>query len=352
MLSRPKIQYHYVKEISFVRNDRQRLNEHFELTSIAFGVGNKLLLPLRFFKQFVAMVKESKSTDIYVVWFGGYHSFLPALMARWTRKHCIIIPGGSDCVSFPEINYGNFRKPIFGWFTKKSYELASHIVPVHDSLRKHNYHYTSTTHHEQGYEVFAPHAQKNHTEICIGYDDKLFKPGASKKSNSFLTVAQMDRANFFRKGIDLMVQMANQFPECAFTLVGYNPKYPISDLPSNFRTIEAVPYEDLPALYAQHEFYLQLSMMEGFPSAPCEAMLCGCIPIVSSVAALPNIAGDCGFILEKKDAELLTDIIRRATSGEKITRAVCARNRIQSLFPFSTRNKLVSLIRELADSRR
>ena len=108
-----------------------------------------------------------------------------------------------------------------------------------------------------------------------------------------------------------------------------------------------MPYEDLPAYYASHEFYLQLSMWEGFPSAPCEAMLCGCVPIVSSVAALPEIVGDTGFILQKKDLTELEALIQKALDSDIPARSQKARERIMKRWPSNERNKLVELVRSL-----
>ena len=46
-------------------------------------------------------------------------------------------------------------------------------------------------------------------------------------------------------------------------------------------------------------------MSEGFPNALCEAMLSGCIPIVSNVGAMPKIVKETGYLLLKKDIYLL-----------------------------------------------
>lgn len=56
--------------------------------------------------------------------------------------------------------------------------------------------------------------------------------------------------------------------------------------------------------------YLQLSLTEGFPNALIEAMACGCIPIVSSVGAMPEIVGQTGRVLKKKNIADLNEIIR------------------------------------------
>ena len=122
-------------------------------------------------------------------------------------------------------------------------------------------------------------------------------------------------------------------------------KYP--PVPSNLRLVRSVPYEALPAYYASHEFYMQLSMWEGFPSAPCEAMLCGCVPIVSAVAALPDIVGDTGFILERKDPDALEALIRKALNANRVELGQNARLRIMTNWPKDKRKELLDLISRL-----
>ena len=61
---------------------------------------------------------------------------------------------------------------------------------------------------------------------------------------------------------------------------------------------------------------MQLSLREGFTNEVCEAMLSGCVPVVSDVNALPDIAGSGGFVLRKYGAEELEVLINRALSAD------------------------------------
>lgn len=138
--------------------------------------------------------------------------------------------------------------------------------------------------------------------------------------------------------------MALKFPDFIFTIVGNTPEMKYTFVPSNVKLMPFIKYEEIINLYSQHEFYLQLSIMEGFPSAPCEAMLCECIPIVSNVAALPNIVGDTGFILYKRDKEELEALITKAVISDTVQLGKNARKRIIEYFPPDTRIKLFDLI--------
>jgi hypothetical protein len=68
--------------------------------------------------------------------------------------------------------------------------------------------------------------------------------------------------------------------------------------------------ENLRHYYLSSQYYLQLSVYEGFGVSLCEAMLCECIPIGSSVNIIPEIIGDSGFILEKESIDELVFLVK------------------------------------------
>ena len=72
-------------------------------------------------------------------------------------------------------------------------------------------------------------------------------------------------------------------------------------LPENVKFLGKLTPDELKKYYNKTQFYLQLSNFEGFGVAICEAMLCKCVPIVSDVNFLPEIIGDSGFVLRKRD---------------------------------------------------
>jgi glycosyltransferase involved in cell wall biosynthesis len=98
--------------------------------------------------------------------------------------------------------------------------------------------------------------------------------------------------------------------------------------------------EQLPVLLGKYQFYVQVSMTEGFPNALIEAMACGCVPIVSRVGAMPEIVGDTGYILEKKDPNLLQELIQKAISEYSPQKAMAARQRAAD-FTLEHRKKIM-----------
>ena len=339
-----KIIFSFPVYISFIKKDESLLREYFQVKSFLFHQQPRRIL-FSFLLQFLFLLRHAFTAKAYVSFFAGYSSFLPALFAKLSGKPHLTILGGTDCCAFPSFQYGNFQKRTLGWFTCQSLKWSSHLLPVDQSLVKSLHTYTDADPKDQGYLSFCPSAHASYTVVPIGFDDRMFYFSGEKTPKSFLTVAQMNPQNYFRKGIDLVFEMAHRFPDCSFTLIGHNPDMKFEKLPPNITLIESVSYNQLRDHYSAHRFYLQLSIMEGFPSAPCDAMLCECVPIVSNVAALPHIAGETGFILNKKDPDLLEELIREALNSDLTERGKKARQRIISLFPVSVRMTLVNIIR-------
>ena len=348
ILKNPKILYFHSVQSSFVRKDLALLEENFDTKIFFFDPKIKILLPIQFLKQLIFLLINIRNSSMIITQFGGYQSFLPSFFGKLFSVPSLIILGGSDCVSFPSIKYGNFNKKLLGLFTKWSYGLATHLSPVHSSLVKGEYTYTDDDYPIQGYLNFCPKVKADYTELCYGYDHEFFSFKKDKIANSFLTVGYLNHPNYYRKGIDLIFSLAKKKNESTFTIVGGNLKdIPIDDIPENVTMIKSVSPEKLIDLYGSHEFYLQLSICEGFPSAICEAMLCGSIPIGSDVAAIPQIIGESGFVLKKKDEGLLLKLVDKAINCDKEEMAKSAREQIIKNYPINEREKLITLINKL-----
>lgn len=349
-MSRPKLVYTTTIMASFARNDVSLLESRFDVVVHVFAPKRKWLTPWAVAVQALFLLRHLPFAAVSVTQFGGFHSWLPVVFGRFFGVPSVISLGGFDCASFPSFQYGAHHRWPMGWFTRTSLRWAAHLVPCSETLILSEQHYSTGVGDPelQGYRAFDPKNSTPCTVIPYGYDPERFKPIGNREPASFLTMARMNAPNFQRKGIDLMFALADRFPECRFTLVGHDPSMRYERVPPNLEFIGFVDYEELASVYSRHTYYLQLSIWEGFPSAPCEAMLCGCIPIVSSVAALPRIVGDSGLILAHRDVEELTRLTAQALSADVGMLSSKARERIMREYPPSTRNALLHLVLSMA----
>ena len=308
-MKKERILMMYVGFATFVRRDIEILLKQYNVDKYHFNTSKKYLLPFAFIKQFFSLLFGMKKYKKVVIQSAGYVSFIPVLLSKINKVPVIIIAIGTDCAKLPEINYGAHSKPILAWFTRFSFKHADLILPVHKSLEKSEYTYIDVANINQGIRAFNKDIQTLVIEMVNAYDvDKWELLNNNRITNSFLTVTYaLDEVGYFRKGIDLILFLAKTFPDYHFTIVG--EVYLKEPCPENITLIENVPQSELLSIYNNHEYYLQLSMFEGFPNALCEAMLCGCIPIGSAVAGIPDIIGQQGYILKRKNNDDLIKLI-------------------------------------------
>jgi len=86
-----------------------------------------------------------------------------------------------------------------------------------------------------------------------------------------------------------------------------------------------------------------LSTSEGFPNALGEAMASGCVPIGSAVGAIPEIIGDTGIVLTKKNISILENQLQKLISQPIPHSSAC--KRIKTHFSFTNRKtKLINCL--------
>ncbi|MCB0760506.1 MAG: glycosyltransferase family 4 protein [Flavobacteriales bacterium] len=321
------------QDSTFVRRDVDILKEVWDVEDHHFNSKPKWKTISAFAKLLFKLV--FKRYDLVVTQSAGYLSLVPALLGKWGKHKCVIIVIGTDGACLPEINYGHFIRQPLAWATCRSLSMANLILPVHRSLESSTYTYDKVQHVQQGFRAFCPEITTQVVEIVNGYDHDRFHilTPWEERPLSFLTVAaHLSHVSFRRKGLDLIFDFAVRNPHLNFTVVSQLPTD--IQIPENVHLLPNVPQNELVAFYNQHKYYLQLSMFEGFPNALCEAMLCGCVPIGSNVAAIPEIIGEEGYLLQHKDVDELTAIVQTVSGSSKNPR-----QRIQQNFPLSRRSK-------------
>jgi glycosyltransferase involved in cell wall biosynthesis len=344
-----KLLHIYPVEAPFIDKDIDFLSKKYLIQRVKFNSKNRTNIFLALFDQIVYLVKNRNNYTGIIIMFAGVHSFFPVMISRLLRKKSIIIPGGTDCVSFPSINYGNFNSKTLIIPTKFSYRNTNLILPVHESLIKYEYNYNDENYKYQGILFHYPNLKTKMKVIVNGYDSTKWYKNTIKENNTFITVASYSNNERRRqlKGIDLIIDLAKIFKDQTFTIIGTDPK----SFPKHTDNIILLPWvnnTELITYYSQSTFYLQLSMSEGFPNSLCEAMLCECVPIVSNVASMPFIVEDSGFVLVKKDFSMLVDLINKAILCDTETLGKKARARIAHNFTEEARaEKLVALVSEL-----
>ena len=339
-MSKKNLIFIYPKLYTFIQTEIKLLSDEFNLISINQNWERKILLPFNLIRQVIFLVINIRKVDTILISFGGYWSFFPALFSNLLAKKVAIVMHGTDCVSFPEIEYGNLRNPILSFVTKKSLQWASIILPVSESLvyTENNYYSSKTL--KFGYNYHLSNIKTPYKVIHNGLNvlDWVRDNEIIRNKTSFVTV--LGKGKIKIKGVDLIIEVASRFPNSIFYLAGIeNVKG--YNIPKNIICKGRLTPEELKVLFNQSQFYLQLSNTEGFGVALCEAMLCECIPLVSDVNFLPNIIGDSGFVLNKRNSDMLVDLINMALNSDIIHLEQKARKRIKDNFSVNKRKKML-----------
>ena len=339
-MSKKNLIFIYPKLYTFIQTEIKLLSDEFNLISINQNWERKILLPFNLIRQVIFLVINIRKVDTILISFGGYWSFFPALFSDLLGKKVAIVMHGTDCVSFPEIEYGNLRNPILSFVTKKSLQWTSIILPVSESLvyTENNYYSSKTL--KFGYNYHLSNIKTPYKVIHNGLNilDWVRDNEIIRNKTSFVTV--LGKGKIKIKGVDLIIEVASRFPNSIFYLAGIeNVKG--YNIPKNIICKGRLTPEELKVLFNQSQFYLQLSNTEGFGVALCEAMLCECIPLVSDVNFLPTIVGDSGFVLKKRNSDMLVDLINMALNSDIIHLEQKARKRIKDNFPVNKRKKML-----------
>jgi len=299
---------------TFVKEDISLLSKKYYIVPNIYNWSKKPLTPVNIIKQFFFILFHSFKCKAIIISFGGYWSFLPSLIGKVRNIPTFIILNGTDCAAFPELNYGNLRKPWLKLILKKSYQWCSKLLPVSQSLVYNENNYFAEYPIHQGFQYHLPSVKTNYQVIPNGLKISKWEPNKAiiRDQNSFITV--LSNGQFFLKGGDLILEMAKKFPSYTFHFIGINDLGK-SKIPNNVICHGRLTSQKLKRKLQAATYYFQLSNYEGFGVALCEAMLCQCIPIVSNVNALPEIVGKSGFILKRKNVKHLEKLILSITKN-------------------------------------
>lgn len=343
-----KILYIYPKKATFINNDLDFLSKNYNLITQDLEWGNAKKLPFNLIRQFFFLVANCYKSKAIIINFGGYFSLLPTIFGKLFGIKSLLILNGTDCVSFPSYNYGSLRKQPLKYFIKKSLEFADTLLPVDDSLIQQVHTYDdSITQKNQGIKAFFPNIKTPIQVIPNGFDRAFWLSKKNRNRKGFITVGFVNSIKTFHlKGIDLILEVAKLFPEENFTIVGVSNEFKksLQEIPKNVKTIPFLEKEALKTAYQKHTSYLQISINEGFGCALAEAMLSGCIPIISNVGALPNVTKNVGFIVDKKKINHLQKRIKEVLNLEdeiKKNLSIKANKIISENFDISIRERLI-----------
>jgi glycosyltransferase involved in cell wall biosynthesis len=308
----------------FVQVDEEILQKHFKVIAVTLNnrTQYRLLISL-FWLLFQLIIKVNKYSVIYTR-FADYHAGLLTLFSNLFRKKLIIVIGGYDVYHIPELNYGIYTKKIRGKIAKYALENAYMLLPNSKAMIYHNNNYAIYKSVEGGINYFAPKTKAKIQLLYNGFDPEKW-PYVKSERKGIISAANINNwLTWKMKGFDLLVEAACYMHSETFTLVGVTQSFRnnLNIVPPNVVFVDFLPNEQLAKYYANHKVFCLLSLAEGMPNVLCEAMLCGCIPVVSDVSPMPEIVESVGYVVQSKKVSLVIDALNTALNTPENTSAL------------------------------
>ncbi|HKR13090.1 MAG TPA: glycosyltransferase family 4 protein [Pyrinomonadaceae bacterium] len=285
--------------------------------------------------------QQVRTHDLVFGWFASWHTFLPLLFARRLGKPSLLVIGGYDVANMPDIGYGHQRGGVKRWVSQRTMRLANRLVT--------NSHYSRE---EAAHNALVPEEQVQ--PVYHGVTDPFGSLPQGARARIALTVGNVDRSNLRRKGHEPFVRAAALMPEVEFILAGAWQDNAIEYLRSiataNVTFTGWLSDDALWNCYRKAAVYVQPSRHEGFGLSVAEAMLAGCIPVVTKAGALPEVTGDFGVTIAEPEPVLIAHAIAEALTHRNETR-VAIRQTILDRFPMDQRAQALDrLIAQLIDN--
>jgi glycosyltransferase involved in cell wall biosynthesis len=306
----------------FVRLDLAELQKRYEVT--------ECYLRSRWFNP-VSIWNQVRKHDLVYGWFASWHTCLPIEFARLLHKPSVLVIGGYDVANLPDISYGHQRGGLKRWLSRRAMHAATRLI-------------TNSGFSRQEALCNAAVAQEQVCAVYHGVPDPFGMLPRGPRAQMALTVGNVDRSTLRRKGHEAFVRTAALMPEVEFVLAGAWKDSAVDHLRAiatpNVTLTGRLSDAELNEYYRRASVYVQASRHEGFGLSVAEAMLAGCVPVMTRVGALPEVAGDLGIFVDVPESAVLAQAIENAIMFPDAAREAI-RRRILDRFPMEKRGRLL-----------
>ena len=288
------ILFFYTNYTSFVRTDFEILSSEYHVKKYQFKPVKGLFnTGIELIKQFAFLAIHIWKYDAGFIWFADYHSLLPVLFTKITGKSSFVVIGGYEVCRIKDLDYGALGSKFRGFFCIKSMQWSTLNLTVSKYI-------------DRKVKYIAPSSKRQLVPNCV---DLIQPANPVVKEKLVLTVGIIEnQRSFFLKGIDVFIEVARNKPDFQFIIIGLDRLELaglLTNLPVNITISGRLAHDELPAYYAKAMFYCQFSRSESFGVAIAEAMLYGCIPIVTNEGGMPELVGETGYIVRREPAEII-----------------------------------------------
>jgi glycosyltransferase involved in cell wall biosynthesis len=318
--TRPRIALVFEGMAPWIELDRELMGDLATIRLAQLKVKENSRLLRSFFAYLGAIVRS----DIIVAWFTANPAVvLSFFLAKILNKKFINIAGANDISRDEAVrsSWGSFsvRSKLYFPFTRFILARADCVVCVSNFVRE---------------EILSYVRPRAIEVVPLGVDTAAFTGGGGGDEVLMVAVGMA-----YMKGLERFIRLAESLPSRKFVIVGGVSRIfeRTSGLP-NLEIVGQIPHAEMIYWYRRARFYCQPSRYETFGLATAEAMACGCVPIVSDAGALPEVAGNVGFVIPDGDPRLAKEVIENEWANYR-TFGEMARQRIENNYSLDIRGR-------------
>jgi glycosyltransferase involved in cell wall biosynthesis len=325
-----QILFVYSRESSFVAIDRDLLRRRWRIRDWPQP---------RALVNLPALAVAVWRSDVVFGWFASWHTFWPITLAWLFRRPSVLVIGGFDTASMPEIDYGLQQRRVMRHVSRWVIRRATRLVT--------NSHYS-----RREIEANVGIAPKHVRVVHHGVPDPFGELARGPRDRLALTVGVVEQRNLERKGLRPFVESAALLPDVTFVVAGKWADDAVESLRSvagaNVTLTGWIEQDELEQLYRRAAVYVQASRHEGFGMSVAEAMLAGCVPVVTDAGALPEVVGDAGLVVPAPATpQRLAEAVEEALGAGEEARDR-ARRRVLEHFTLEARGEALEQVVEEA----
>jgi glycosyltransferase involved in cell wall biosynthesis len=273
------------------------------------------------------LMVKLRQCDVVFAWFASWHSLAALSLAGRLGKPSVLVVGGFDTANIPDLGYGWQQGGVRKRVSSRTMDLATRLV-------------TNSRNSLVEIETNVGLDPRRVAVIYHGLPDRFPDGGQEERDRLALSVGVVRRRNLVRKGHLPFIRAAAHLPDVEFVLAGKWLDHAIDRLRgqagSNVTFTGYLEDGNLDALFRRAAVYVQASRHEGFGLSLAEAMLAGCVPVVTDAGALPEVVGDVGVTIAEPTPELVANGVSRALEMGRVEGAR-ARARVLDQFPLDVR---------------
>ena len=287
--------------------------ENYEAYSVPLRIRPHFLRWIYLIFIFIKNTTRSNYNVLYSFW--GYPTGLVTVMlGKLFRKPSMINILGAETAAIPEINYGYLRRPISRKLVLFTCRHADRLIAVS----------------EYQVNILKQHGLKRYTDVIPWGVDKNFFYPVFKTLDPPLKILHVANLNEVKDQYTLIHAfriIRNRIP-AVLKIVG--PDYldgKIQELVSSLNLtndvefVGFVPHKEILKYFHWADAFMLTSLSEGQNNSITEAMMCGVLPVGTSVGIMYDIGAEVGIVADCRDHETIAqkvlDLYNRPEEWEK-----------------------------------